>query len=59
MATNLNGPAVSLATDTGLRVISNFKNLNWKSGIWTNGIYEAGFWEGGIWYNGVFKGIWA
>ena len=59
VATNLNGPAVSLATDTGLRVISNFKNLNWKSGIWTNGIYEAGFWEGGIWYNGVFKGIWA
>ena len=59
VATNLNGPAVTSATDTGLRVVSKFKNLNWKSGIWTNGIYETGLWEGGIWYNGVFSGIWS
>ena len=56
---NLNGPAVTSVTDTGLRVVSKFNNLNWKSGIWTNGIYETGLWEGGIWYNGVFSGTWA
>ena len=56
---NLNGPAVTSVTDTGLRVVSKFKNLNWKSGIWTNGIYETGLWEGGIWYNGVFSGTWS
>jgi hypothetical protein len=44
--------------DTRLRVVSRFKNCNWKSGIWTNGIYEKGFWEGGIWYNGIFEDIW-
>jgi len=59
VATDLNGPAITSATDTGLRVVSKFKNLNWKTGIWTNGIYETGLWEGGIWYNGVFSGIWA
>jgi hypothetical protein len=56
---NLNGPNVTPAINTGLRVVSKFKNLNWKSGIWTNGIYETGLWEGGIWYNGVFSGTWA
>jgi hypothetical protein len=57
---NLNGPSVTtVLTDTGLRVVSKFKNLNWKSGIWTNGIYDDGLWEGGIWYNGVFSGIWS
>ena len=56
---NLNGPSVTSVTDTGLRIVSRFKNLNWKSGIWTNGIYDTGLWEGGIWYNGVFSGIWA
>ena len=56
---NLNGPNVTPATNTGLRVVSKFKNLNWKSGIWTNGIYETGLWEGGIWYNGVFSGTWS
>jgi hypothetical protein len=56
---NLNGPNITPATNTGLRVVSKFKNLNWKSGIWTNGIYETGLWEGGIWYNGVFSGTWA
>lgn len=59
VATNLNGPAVSPAVETGLRVVSKFKNLNWKSGIWTNGLYDSGLWEGGIWYNGVFSGVWA
>ena len=59
VANNLNGPSVTSAVDTGLRVVSKFKNLNWKSGIWTNGIYETGLWEGGIWYNGVFSGTWA
>ena len=44
--------------DTKLRVVSRFRNCNWKSGIWTNGIYEEGLWEGGIWYNGVFEAIW-
>lgn len=44
--------------DTGLRVVSKFKNANWKSGIWTNGIYDSGVFEGGIWYNGIFSGSW-
>ena len=46
-------------SETGLRVVSKFANLNWKGGIWTNGIYESGLWEGGIWYNGVFNAIWS
>jgi hypothetical protein len=45
--------------DTGLRVISNFENINWKSGIWTNGLFNSGLWESGIWYNGIFNGIWS
>lgn len=44
--------------DTGLRVVSKFKNANWKSGIWTNGIYDNGVFEGGVWYNGVFNATW-
>ena len=44
--------------DTTLKVVSTFKNCNWKSGIWTRGIYESGLWEGGIWYGGIFKGTW-
>lgn len=44
--------------ETGLRVVSNFKNGNWKSGIWTNGIYDSGTFEGGIWYNGIFRADW-
>jgi subtilisin-like proprotein convertase family protein len=44
--------------DLGLRVVSKFKNVNWKSGIWTNGIYDSGIFEGGIWYNGIFNGDW-
>jgi hypothetical protein len=49
---------VNAPVNTGLRVVSRFKNVNWKSGIWTNGIYESGLWQGGIWYNGVFFGDW-
>jgi len=43
---------------TGLRVVSIFRNCNWKSGIWNNGIYENGILEGVIWYNGIFSGNW-
>jgi hypothetical protein len=51
---------VNPPVDLGLRLVSTFRNCNWKSGIWTNGIYETGLWEGGIWYNGVFgqNAIW-
>jgi hypothetical protein len=59
VATDLSGPNVSTVTDTGLRIVSRFKNLNWKSGIWTNGIYDTGLWEGGIWYNGIFDATWS
>ena len=55
---NLSGTSVSSPTETNLRVVSKFTNLNWKSGIWTNGLFDTGLWEGGIWYNGVFSGIW-
>lgn len=53
------GSGVVSPINTGLRVVSRFKNLNWKSGIWTNGLYDSGLWEGGIWYNGIFSGIWS
>jgi hypothetical protein len=53
------GSAVTSPDNTGLRIVSRFKNLNWKSGIWTNGIYENGLWEGGIWYNGIFEATWS
>lgn len=52
------GPSTISNIDTGLRLVSRFKNVNWKSGIWTNGLFDDGLWEGGIWYNGVFKGTW-
>jgi hypothetical protein len=48
-------PPFNTPINTGLRVVSLFRNCNWKSGIWTNGIYESGNWEGGIWYNGIFE----
>jgi hypothetical protein len=44
--------------DTGLKLVSIFRNCSWKSGVWNNGIYENGNWEGGIWYNGVFSANW-
>ena len=49
MTYNLNAPV-----DLGLRLVSRFRFVNWKSGIWTNGILDSGLWEGGLWYNGVF-----
>jgi len=45
-------------TNTGLKIVSNFRNCNWKSGIWNNGIYENGLWKGGIWYDGIFNATW-
>lgn len=42
--------------ETGLRVVSHFKNVKWKSGIFTNGIFDIGLFEGGIWYDGYFNG---
>jgi hypothetical protein len=47
------------STETGLRVVSHFKDSRWKSGLWTNGYFETGNFESGIWYNGVFGGIWS
>jgi hypothetical protein len=44
--------------DLGLRVVSRFTDVNWKSGLWTNGIFTNGKFDSGIWYNGVFDGIW-
>ena len=52
------GSSISAPYDTGLRIVSKFANVNWKTGIWTNGLYETGLWEGGIWYNGIFSGTW-
>jgi len=49
---------VVTGSSTGLKLVSKFRNCNWKSGIWTNGIYSKGKWEGGIWYNGIFSGTW-
>jgi subtilisin-like proprotein convertase family protein len=46
------------AINTGLYVVSNFNNANWKTGIWTNGVFNDGLFEAGIWYNGVFNGTW-
>jgi subtilisin-like proprotein convertase family protein len=53
----LNSP-IKNGFDTGLRIVSNFTNANWKTGIWTNGIFESGLYETGIWYDGIFKGTW-
>lgn len=44
--------------DTGLRVVSYFKNATWESGIWTSGIFDSGNFNSGIWYNGVFSANW-
>ena len=40
--------------ETGLRVVSLFKDVTWNGGIWTNGIFDGGAFDSGIWYNGVF-----
>ena len=45
--------------ETGLRVVSYFKDSIWESGLWTNGIFENGSINSVIWYNGVFvSGNW-
>jgi hypothetical protein len=44
--------------DLGLRVVSKFTDVTWKSGLWTNGIFSNGQYDSGIWYNGVFDGNW-
>jgi len=44
--------------ETGLRVVSYFRDSVWESGIWTNGIFETGDFRSGIWYNGIFGGNW-
>lgn len=53
---------INSVTDTNfkdkLRVVSRFRNSNWKSGIWSNGYYESGVWSGGIFYNGLFEAKW-
>jgi hypothetical protein len=46
--------SVNPPVDLGLRLVSRFRFVDWKSGIWTNGILDSGLWEGGLWYNGVF-----
>jgi hypothetical protein len=52
------GATSATNTDTGLRVVANFRESNWKSGVWTTGIFESGFFEGGIWYSGRFGANW-
>jgi len=50
---------VLASSDTGLKLVSNFANVDWKNGIWNNGIFNQGTWESGIFINGVFKdGSW-
>lgn len=44
--------------DLGIRVVSKFYDITWKSGIWTNGIFENGKFDSGMWYNGIFTGTW-
>ena len=40
--------------ETKMRIVSRFRNTDWRSGIWTNGVFETGYWQGGIWYDGTF-----
>lgn len=44
--------------DLGLRVVSKFNDVNWKSGVWKNGIFIGGKFDSGIWFNGIFEGNW-
>lgn len=44
--------------DTGVKLVSRFKEVDWNSGVWENGIFDGGIFYGGIWYNGVFNGSW-
>lgn len=43
-----------VGVETKMRIVSRFRNTDWRSGIWTNGIFETGYWQGGIWYDGTF-----
>lgn len=54
----ITGATSASNTDTGLRVVANFRESNWKSGVWTTGIFESGYFEGGIWYGGRFSANW-
>lgn len=45
--------------ETGLRVVSYFKDSIWETGLWTNGIFENGSINSIIWYNGILvSGDW-
>jgi len=44
----------NIEVETKMRIVSRFRNTDWRSGIWTNGIFETGYWQGGIWYDGTF-----
>lgn len=48
----------SYNVDTGIRLVSKLKNVDWYKGIWYNGIFEGGTFYGGMWYNGIFNGTW-
>jgi hypothetical protein len=45
-------------SQTGLKVVSKFKNSTWASGVWTNGYFDNGRFLNGMWYNGYFSGTW-
>ena len=44
--------------ETGLRIVSVFKDSTWETGVWKNGIFIKGYFKSGMWYNGLFDGIW-
>lgn len=48
----------SYNVNTGMRLVSKFKDIDWNSGIWYNGVFEGGNFYSGIWYDGVFSGKW-
>jgi hypothetical protein len=50
--------ADTLDIDLGLRVVSYFKDVDWKTGLWTNGIFDGRKFDSGIWFNGLFEGVW-
>ena len=52
------GATSASGRETGLRVVANFRDSNWKAGVWTTGIFESGYFEGGIWYGGRFTANW-
>lgn len=45
-------------SQTGLKVVSKFKNSTWSSGVWRNGYFDNGRFLNGMWYNGYFSGTW-